>query len=794
MQKLLKNKRLFTFALAFLVAVILFFIFVNKPLVKPAKSFGSYLPEDAQINSCQDVNILPAQGKEFFILINVNNKTSVCTYNSETDECKFHCFLNFKCCAAKTSGRNLFVVNSWEGEGDSKYQTIIYVYKLSDGELSKDIDVSLPSGIKITSDTHFAVFNDSVIFINENDSAKIIKYDYKNKDVSEFSYNDCEFNSIALNFSKSKLYAITKNNKQIVFNLYEEHSEGSELYVCPDTYFKFLKDNLIISESGTLYTVTDDSITRNFKIERQFNENITGIFCCNDLGKEYILSVYNNNTIHCFDISNYQKKSTPDKKIDLKVDKIFGLGFSENATIVLYKDDQGINVKVLSSEDLNDFEDEEDQKQDVENDLYIINFEKKRIIIKKGINTVNEFKDNFEFGGYVVSSFKNYAGKEISGAEKVGTGSTVVFTKGDNSLEFKIIVLSDITGEGNLNSKDLTALYNYLLGKTELTEEVLKIAADLNMDGKVDTLDLLAIEKILNGSIDDINKLKVSNTAAKVHTARDVKINNRVNISTNKKEESVKSKSDISNVADGPFKNYGIPCENFLVNNHAGINVDFSAKLKEPLDFNIPKDNSPKVLVMHTHTSESYEDTNFRSFNNSFNVVRVGRAICESLERNGIKTIHDATYHDTPVFPGCYDRSAETVKKILSEYPSIKVVLDIHRDSISGSNGKKIKPTTSVNGKNAAQIMILSSCDKDGNLDHPNWAKNLAFALKLQKEIENSYPGLTRALFFTVGRFNQHLTTGSTLIEIGSEMNTLEEAIYSGELVGRALSHLLERL
>ncbi len=801
MQKLLKNSKLIAFAFILLASVILFFIFANRPLIKPAKSFGSYLPENAQIDSARDVSILPTQGNEFYILVNSSGKTSVCTFNTETNGCKFHCFLNFGYCAVKSFGRDLFIVKSQENNSNGKYQTTVYVYTLIGEEFTKSREISLPLGIKITNATSFEIIDNSLIFIDELDRSKIIKYDYVTENVSEFSHNGSEFHSLTLNTSKDILYTLTNNGKLVIFDLGNEIIEGIEAYICPDTSFKFLKDELIVSESGTLYTVKDGEITKNFKIERQFDENMTGIFCCNELGKKYILSVYNNSTIHCFDIDTYQKKSNPDKEIGTEGGKIFGLGFSENSAIILFKDDKGVNIKVISDEDLKDIENEEEQKQDVENDLYIISFEKKRIIIKKGISTVNEFKDNFEFGGYIVSSFKNYAGKEISGAEKIGTGSTVIFAKGDNSLEFKIIVLSDITGEGNLNSKDLTALYNYLLGKTELTEEVLKIAADLNMDGKVDTLDLLAIEKILNGSVDDINKLKVSNTSAKFNTPAktdNIKASkvggNKVKATTNKENIVKRQGNIVSNITDGQFKTYGIPCENFLVNNNVGLNVDFLAKLHEPLDFKIPKDGSPKVLVMHTHTSESYVDTNFRSFNNSLNVVRVGDSICETLEKNGVKTIHNANYHDTPIFPGCYDRSAETVKKILSENPSIKVVLDIHRDSISSKNGKKIKPTVNINGKNAAQIMILSSCDRDSNLDHPNWEKNLSFALKLQKEIESLYPGLTRSLFFTVGRFNQHLTTGSTLIEIGSEVNTLDEAIYSGELVGKSLSSLLCKL
>ena len=251
------------------------------------------------------------------------------------------------------------------------------------------------------------------------------------------------------------------------------------------------------------------------------------------------------------------------------------------------------------------------------------------------------------------------------------------------------------------------------------------------------------------------------------------------------------------------FGNSGIKCENFFVNNHANLDINFKEKLNRSLNFKLNKDDSPKVLVMHTHTSESYMDkdqgfyyknTGFHSANNKRNVLLVGDAICESLENNKIKTIHSLKYHDTPMFTGSYRRSAETVSKILEKNPSIKVVLDIHRDTIECKDRKKVKPTFKVNNKKAAQIMIIAGCGTNGNLRYPNWEQNLSFALKIQREIETLYPGMTRPLLFTHARYNQHLTNGSILIEVGSDANTLEEAVYSGALIGIALARFLNNL
>lgn len=486
--------------LTVLLVIIISLIFSRRPLIQPAKSYGSYIPGSDSISDCQKVEVLPASGENFFILIATNSQTHVYTFNKESEECKLRTILNFKISAVKSRGNDLFLVKSYENSSDGKYSTTVYVYSLLDDDSFVNKEISFPLGIKITNDISFSVYENKLLFINEDDNSKITSYDYENKDVFNFSYSGSCFHSISLNFSRNKMYALTNNSKCIFFNLSEGNSEGKEIFVCPDTCFEFLKDDILISNSNTIYSEKNNEIIKNFKVESNYKENISSLIFLKESNEEYILSVFDDSTIHCFDTSLYQKTAKPNKKISLEGHKILGLGSSTKGSIVILKSEKGINIKIIKKEDLEDIDSEDDKEQDVENDLYIISFETRRIIIKKDIKTVTDFKDNFEFGGYTVGEFKNYLGKDISGSEKIGTGSTVVFKNGNSSLEFKIIVLSDITGEGNLNSKDLTSLYNYLLGKGPLNEDVLK-AADINRDKSVDTIDLLTLEKILNGSL-----------------------------------------------------------------------------------------------------------------------------------------------------------------------------------------------------------------------------------------------------------------------------------------------------
>ena len=201
---------------------------------------------------------------------------------------------------------------------------------------------------------------------------------------------------------------------------------------------------------------------------------------------------------------------------------------------------------------------------------------------------------------------------------------------------------------------------------------------------------------------------------------------------------------------------------------------------------------------MHTHATESFEpydseiyDTRhtWRSTDNSENIVAAGEVMAQAIRSHGIEVLHDDTQHDYPSYNGSYERSAETVKEYLAKYPSIKVVLDVHRDAVQ-RDSTLVKPVTQINGKKAAQMMIIASCD-DGTMEMPNWGKNLRFAAGIQDAIESRWQGLTRPIFFCYRKYNQDLTTGSLLLELGSHGNTLEQVLTTAQLAGDAIGNYL---
>ena len=229
--------------------------------------------------------------------------------------------------------------------------------------------------------------------------------------------------------------------------------------------------------------------------------------------------------------------------------------------------------------------------------------------------------------------------------------------------------------------------------------------------------------------------------------------------------------------------------------------AEVETELLAPLDFKVEKHSDlPQILIMHTHATESYQNHSelyydpayaCRDTDNSRNMTSVGKIITDRLNQLGYNTIQDTTLHDYPNYNGSYDRSKKTVEEYLAQYPSIKVVLDVHRDAIERADGTRIKPVVSINGKRYAQVMIISGAD-NGYLNMPNFRKNLRFASHFQNSMETLYPGFTRPILFDYRNYNQQLTTGSLLIEVGGHANTLEEAQNSAVLIADSLAHTFD--
>ena len=243
--------------------------------------------------------------------------------------------------------------------------------------------------------------------------------------------------------------------------------------------------------------------------------------------------------------------------------------------------------------------------------------------------------------------------------------------------------------------------------------------------------------------------------------------------------------------------------QKIYIKNNTSININLKSELLAGPQLKIKSTNKPQVLIVHTHTTESYmpEERAYytdldktRSTNDDKNMIAVGKVLANTLSSKGIGVVHATEKHDYPEYTGAYSRTAETIKKYLKKHPTIKIVIDLHRDSVTENDGTKKALVTEIKGKKAAQVMLVSGCQDGSVTGFPNWRENFRLAIKFQQTMEVMYPTLARPILFTARKYNQNITTGSLLLECGTDANTLEQAKYSASLVGEALASTLNTL
>lgn len=232
--------------------------------------------------------------------------------------------------------------------------------------------------------------------------------------------------------------------------------------------------------------------------------------------------------------------------------------------------------------------------------------------------------------------------------------------------------------------------------------------------------------------------------------------------------------------------------------NRTDLTVDLAALAQQAVDFTLsPTQDGPQILIVHTHATEAYtpdgtdvytpSDNNSRTLDQNYNMVRVGEEMAAVFTEMGLKVLHDKTLYDYPQYNGAYTRSREAVENYLKEYPTIRVVLDVHRDALIAGDGTVYKTVTTVNGAKTAQVMLVVGTGEV----HPNWEKNLTLACKIQRSLDTLYPTLARPMALRTSHYNQQLCPGSLLVEVGSHGNTLQEALAAARELARATGAVL---
>ncbi len=238
------------------------------------------------------------------------------------------------------------------------------------------------------------------------------------------------------------------------------------------------------------------------------------------------------------------------------------------------------------------------------------------------------------------------------------------------------------------------------------------------------------------------------------------------------------------------------------IKNATPFDVSAAQLLADGPSLILPRDQ-PQILIIHTHSSEAYTMDEFDQYEPSdtsrtqdanYNVIRVGDELTACLQEYGLRVIHDRGVYDYPSYTGSYNRTAEAIAAYLEQYPSLSMVIDLHRDAI-GDDDVVYKTVAEQEGLPSAQAMlVVGSCGS--GLEHPHWEENLRLAAYLQNAVNAVHPSLMRPINLVNERYNQQLTTGSLILEVGSSGNTLQEALTAVRLfaegVGPALAKQIQ--
>jgi len=236
------------------------------------------------------------------------------------------------------------------------------------------------------------------------------------------------------------------------------------------------------------------------------------------------------------------------------------------------------------------------------------------------------------------------------------------------------------------------------------------------------------------------------------------------------------------------------------IKNETKYQVDIPALLKSGPSISL-ENGKPQILIIHTHSSEAYAPAGLDKYDSGgssrtedkrLSVIRVGDELTELLTEQGLSVIHDRDIYDYPSYTGSYKRSGAAVQGYLKKYPTIKIVIDLHRDAL-GAGDEVYKTVADEKGVCASQIMLLTGTDESG-LSNPNWRENLKLALYLQNAVSKAHPSLMRPVEIVRRRYNLHLTTGSLILEVGSSGNTLQEALAAVRLFADSAGPALCRL
>ncbi len=310
-----------------------------------------------------------------------------------------------------------------------------------------------------------------------------------------------------------------------------------------------------------------------------------------------------------------------------------------------------------------------------------------------------------------------------------------------------------------------------------------------NLNGEESNKKTSFISSVLNSELAISNRIIAKNTDENLNNV-DLSIDDKSELlDTEIPDNIVTQVVDENNIKATYTNSY----ESVEIKNKSGLELT-----EDILTPDVNLDNRKDIIIFHTHTTESYTPSEkfnyqmtgtYRTTDLNFSVARVGDDLTDLLTLKGYNVTHNTTLHDYPAYSGSYDRSYKTVSDMLNAGNSSQLIIDLHRDAVG--SGTDYGPTVKINDEVVAQLMIVIGTDA-GGLEHPNWKENLKFAVKLQAKANEMYPGLFRPINLSTSRYNQHLSKGAIIIEVGATANTMEQCLGSMKYLASAIDEVMK--
>lgn len=315
-------------------------------------------------------------------------------------------------------------------------------------------------------------------------------------------------------------------------------------------------------------------------------------------------------------------------------------------------------------------------------------------------------------------------------------------------------------------------------------------------------ISMFSIEELMEKeNLEEINKLSdisLENYENDIITVEEIEKNN-INETTQEEQSLTKPVQNISNHIDGNIIYINNKKDTFTnVYNGVKIKNESSYLLTDEMMIpNVDLENRKDIIIYHTHTCESYTPTqennyiasgNFRTIDLNFSVSRVGDELTKYLLSFGFNVIHNKNYHDYPAYSGSYSRALITINEIKKQNPNSELIIDLHRDALSNS---EYGPTVKLGDETVSQLMFVIGTD-GGGLEHPNWLYNFKLAIKIQEKANEMYPGLFKPIILRNSRYNQHVSKGAFIIEVGATGNTLEQCNESMKYFAKVIDEVMK--